>query len=38
MRPNHSFVGTTCKLRLQVRSGLRPPPAPKLKLQELLHI
>jgi hypothetical protein len=29
--PNPSFQGTACKLRSQVRSGLRPPPAPELK-------
>lgn len=27
MWPNPSVNRTTCKLRLQVRSGLRPPPA-----------
>jgi hypothetical protein len=34
---NHSFQGTAGKLRLPVRSGLRPPPAPELKLQGLPH-
>jgi hypothetical protein len=29
--PNPSFQGTAGKLRLPVRSGLRPPPAPELK-------
>jgi len=28
---NLSFQGTAGKLRLPVRSGLRPPPAPELK-------
>jgi hypothetical protein len=28
---NHSFQGTAGKLRLPVRSGLRPPPAPELE-------
>ena len=27
VRPNPSVNRTACKLRLQVRSGLRPPPA-----------
>ncbi len=27
MTPNPSVNRTVCKLRLQVRSGLRPPPA-----------
>ena len=30
-RPNPSFQGTAGKLRLPVRSGLRPPPAPELE-------
>jgi len=30
-RPNPSFQGTAGKLRLPVRSGLRPTPAPELK-------
>lgn len=30
-RPNISFQGTAGKLRLPVRAGLRPPPAPELK-------
>jgi hypothetical protein len=29
--PNISFQGTAGKLRLPVRCGLRPPPAPELK-------
>jgi len=29
--PNISFQGTAGKLRLSVRSGLRPPPAPELE-------
>lgn len=31
MKSNHSVKGTAGKLRLPVRSGLRPPPAPYLK-------
>jgi hypothetical protein len=31
MTPNPSFQGTAGKLRLPVRSGLRPPPASELK-------
>jgi hypothetical protein len=31
MPPNPSFQGTAGKLRLPVRSGLRPPPAPELE-------
>ena len=31
MMPNLSFQGAAGKLRLPVRSGLRPPPAPELQ-------
>lgn len=31
MSSNFSFQGTAGKLRLPVRSGLRPPPAPELE-------